>query len=161
MTAPPHGPIIRRARTDDVATLEGIHDAARYGDPGRSDEPPVPKTGRMPAQVTIASFVEAGWSYVAEVGDEVVGYLLAQPIAFVDAAPLTVWVEEVAVHPDHRRRGVATALYRALGEAARAAGAKAVLTRLHRDDAVALALHRRVGFQVHPTETVVWRLEPG
>ena len=161
MSAPPHAPVVRRARTGDVAVLAGIHDAARHGDQGRLDEPPVPKTGPAPARETIASFVEAGWSYVAEVGDEVVGYLLAQPIAFVEATPLTVWVEEVAVHPDHRRRGVATALYRALGDAARAAGAKAVLTRLDRDDAAALALHRRVGFQVHPTETVVWRLEPG
>ena len=104
---------------------------------------------------------EAGCAWVAELDGQPIGVLLAQPIAFVDDAPLTFWVEEIAVRPDQRRRGVATALYRAFGAWARAAGAQGVLTRIDPGDAAAIALHRRVGFEPHGTDALLWRLGSG
>ena len=112
------------------------------------------------ASADAATVVEAGCSWLAERDGEPVGVLLAQPIAFLDDAPLTIWVEEIAVVPEERRRGVATALYRAFGAWARAAGAQGALTRLDPNDAAALALHRRVGFEPHGPGALLWRVGP-
>jgi GNAT superfamily N-acetyltransferase len=90
---------------------------------------------------------------------EPVGCLLAQPISYCDDAPLTVWVDDLAVRPERRRRGVATALYRAFGAWASGVGVRAALTRVPPDDPAARALHRRVGFAAHATGALVWRFD--
>jgi len=146
MTARPGDLAIRPAESGDYPSVRAIAEVARDAQRGVTPE-------------TFASCVEAGHSYVATVRDGVVGYVLTQPIAFADLAPLTLWVEEVAVHPAHRRRSIATALYRTLGAGARAAGVQGVLVRLRRDDAAGRALHRRVGFEPHIADTFVWRFD--
>ncbi|HEV2109464.1 MAG TPA: GNAT family N-acetyltransferase [Thermomicrobiales bacterium] len=98
-------------------------------------------------------------SYVAEIDGHCVGYLLVQSISYLDGKPLTLWIDDLAVHPDHRRRKIATALYRELGTWARAEGVKAILTRIPPDNAAARALHQQIGFEDHATGTLVWRLD--
>lgn len=106
-----------------------------------------------------AFYVATGCSFVAVIGEEMVGYVLAQTLRHFDLEPLAVWVEDISVHPAYHRRGIARTLYRTLNGWARAAGATVILAGIHVDNAASLALHRRVGFDVHETRTAVWRLD--
>jgi len=98
---------------------------------------------------------------VALVEGTLVGYLLAQPIAYDGVRPLTLWVEALVIQPDWRRRGVATALYHALGAWADAQQVKGILARVTPDEAAAWALHRRAGFEPHRDDLVIWRMSEG
>lgn len=106
-----------------------------------------------------AYYTRTACSFVAEERGEIVGYVLAQPLRHFDLEPLAVWVEDISVHPDHHRRGIATALYRTLHDWGRAAGATAILAGIHLDNAASLAMHRRVGFDLYASRTAVWRLD--
>jgi GNAT superfamily N-acetyltransferase len=55
-------------------------------------------------------------------------------------------VANVAVHPDHRRRGIALALMRATLDLARAQGGADVILQVDDDNAAAVALYRQMGF---------------
>ena len=160
MTARPGDLAIRPAGSGDYPAVRAIAEAASRAAPradvaGRAGQ----DAQRTVTPETFASCVQDGHSYVATVQGAVVGYLLTQPIAFADLAPLTLWVEDIAVHPAHRRRSIATALYRTLGAGARAAGVQGVLVRLRRDDVAGHTLHRRVGFEPHIADTFVWRFD--
>ena len=130
-------PTIRPLRATDDDALRAIADA-----------PPE----------AFASHLHAACSFVAELNGAPIAFLLAQPIAFHDGTPLTLWVDEIAVGAAHRRRGIAAALYRHFGAWAHAAGATAILARVDPDDPAALALHRRAGFVAHTPGTVIRRL---
>ncbi len=106
-----------------------------------------------------AFYLQTPCSFIAEDGSVVVGYVLAQPIRHFDLEPLAVWVEDISVHPDHHRRGVATALYQMLHDWGRSAGATAVLAGIHINNAASLAMHQRVGFDLYESRTAVWRLD--
>ena len=153
---------VRRFRPEDSGAVGTIRcpppTDAGPSDHGASSADPTACAG---ASDPLASLVDAGCSWIAELDGRPVGVLLAKPIAFAGEAPLTVWVEEVVVHPPERRRGIATTLYRALGEWARVAGVRGVLTRVDPDDAAAVSLHRRVGFEAHATGTLLWQLGAG
>ena len=152
--------IVRPVREHDYQALRAVDEAALL--PGSrvtsGENRPAP---RAITPDEFAFVLEAGCSYLAEVDGVPAGFLLAQPIAYHDHAPLTLWVEGIAVHPAYRRRRIGTALYDAFGDWARAVGVRAVLARLDLDDAAALALHRRVGFEAHTADTVIWRLDQG
>ncbi|MHB8644812.1 MAG: GNAT family N-acetyltransferase [Thermomicrobiales bacterium] len=98
-------------------------------------------------------------SFVAEDSGIIAGYVLAQPLKHFDLEPLAVWVEDISVHPDYHRRGIASRLYRTLHDWGRAAGATAILAGIHVDNAASLALHRHVGFDLYESRTAVWRLD--
>ena len=108
---------------------------------------------------SFAFYAETGYSLVAEHCGEVRGYVLAQLLHHFDLERRAVWVEDISVHPDRHRRGIATGLYRALAHRAREGGAAVILAGIHRDNQASLALHRHVGFEVYETRTAVWRLE--
>jgi GNAT superfamily N-acetyltransferase len=140
----------------DYAAVRAIEDALqRHG--GLAAAPARWEAARVITPDSFRSYLQAGCSHVGEAGGTPVGFLLAQPIAYADERPLTLWVEAIAVHPNHRRRGIAAALYRAFGAQARAAGVQAALARLPPGDAAARALHRRAGFAPHREDTVLWR----
>lgn len=149
---------VRPLRAEDYAAVRAIAAAVAGGDRDPPRQSPAAENARLAVSPgAFAALVDGGCCWIAEAAGEPVGYLLAQPISYVEAAPLTVWVDEVAVHPDRRRRGVARALYAALGAWGRAAGVKAALTRVPPGDLAAWALHRRVGFEPHATGAIVWR----
>lgn len=106
-----------------------------------------------------AFYLQTSCSFVAEGNGEILGYVLAQPLRHFDLEPLAVWVEDISVHPNHHRRGIATALYRTLHTWGKAAGASAILAGIHRDNAASLAMHARVGFDLYESRTAVWRLD--
>ncbi|HEU5328188.1 MAG TPA: GNAT family N-acetyltransferase [Thermomicrobiales bacterium] len=113
-----------------------------------------------PASV-VADCLDAGCSFVALMEGTLIGYLLDQPIAYDGVRPLTLWVEALVIHPDYRRRGVATALYHALGAWAETRQVKGILARVTPDEAAAWALHRRAGFEPDRDDLVFWRISAG
>ena len=55
--------------------------------------------------------VRADWSWVAVMDGEAVGYVLSGEDCEEDSdGPLDGWTERLGVHPEHRRRGIASAL---------------------------------------------------
>jgi ribosomal protein S18 acetylase RimI-like enzyme len=65
-------------------------------------------------------------------------------------------VANVAVHPDHRRKGIAQALMQATLELVRAQGGAEVMLQVDDDNLGALALYRQLGFAEVTTQTI-WR----
>lgn len=157
---------IRPMQPDDYAALRDVDDAVmRYSARaflGFDWDGAAPERREELRAITpdaFAFYVSTGCSFVADAGNEIVGYVLAQPLRHFDLEPLAVWVEDISVHPAHHRKGIARAIYATLGTWARAAGATVILAGIHVDNAASLALHRRVGFAVHETRTAVWRLD--
>jgi GNAT superfamily N-acetyltransferase len=111
----------------------------------------------IPASV-VSDCLDAGCSFVALVADALAGYLLAQPIAYDGHRPLTLWVEALVVHPAWRQRGLATALYHALGDWASTQQVKGILARVTPDEVAAWDLHQRAGFEPHRDDLVIWRM---
>jgi ribosomal protein S18 acetylase RimI-like enzyme len=92
----------------------------------------------------------AAWLLLAEREGEPVGVLLASPVVSVEKGGLTLWVEELYVAPEARRRGVATAVLDHLSAEARRRGMRAVELEVVPTQAAAFALYRRRGFrEVH------------
>lgn len=127
---------VRRARPEDAGAIMAL-------------------TGELPPR----SMLECALVAVSDQAGQVIGCLLAEPIAYDDARPLTLWVDALVVAPSFRRRGVARMLYCTLGDRARASGAKGILTRLPAEDNGALRLHQRVGFKPHAGDALLWRLD--
>lgn len=154
-------PTIRPLRPHDDA-LFGATANTRSGIGTQARSPALPRVPEPFGDLTLATFASyalSGCSYVAEVDGQLVGYLFAQPISYHDGTPLTIWVDAIAVHPNHRRQQIGIALYHALGAWARTVGVKAILTRVDPDNLAAARLHRRVDFERHGTGAIVWRLE--
>lgn len=81
----------------------------------------------------------------ATAGLEVVGALAAYVLPKFEQARREIYIYDLAVAETHRRRGIATALIRALQHEARALGARAVYVQAGPHDAPAVALYTRLG----------------
>ena len=82
---------------------------------------------------------------VAAVDAEVVGFLLAfrEPLAY---GRLYVW--QITVSPQHRRKGVAGALYKELIRKAKAAGITDIRAHIEANNQPSQLLHESVGFRL-------------
>jgi GNAT superfamily N-acetyltransferase len=112
----------------------------------------------LPDAETFAVLVRNVPLPVAVNGDTLVGYLLASPLAYDDDAPVSLWIEALAVVPGWRRQGLASALCAALASSAHTLGVRALLTSPPPDPASA-ALLARVGFVAHRDDVLLWRLD--
>lgn len=77
--------------------------------------------------------------------DTVVGGLCAYELPKFEQARSEVYLYDLAVAATHRRRGIATALIRALERIAAARGAWVVFVQADRVDAAAVALYSKLG----------------
>lgn len=84
---------------------------------------------------------------VAEIDDEVVGYLKLTPPTPLASNAHVRHIIGLAVHPDHRRRGVARALLSAAMERARTAGWTKLSLRVLAPNVQAQNLYRASGFK--------------
>ncbi len=73
-------------------------------------------------------------------------FLLANPIVSVEKGGISLWIEELYVAPEKRRRGVARALLDFVIAEARLNGLRAVELHVVPSQAAALALYRSIGF---------------
>jgi ribosomal protein S18 acetylase RimI-like enzyme len=91
--------------------------------------------------------------YVWLEGGQVVGCVSLQ----LAAPQATRWlIANVAVHPDHRRKGLALALTRAALDHIRSQGGTEALLQVDDDNAGAIALYQRLGFNQVQSQTN-WR----
>lgn len=70
------------------------------------------------------------------------------------------WVNYLAVHPDHRRRGYARALMDRVEAALRDRGCPKINLQIRRTNSQAIAFYERIGFSVDPVTSMGKRLEP-
>ncbi len=140
-----HGPMIREARSDDIAALREIERAAgqSFREIGMAyvadDEPP--------SEEVLGHFVSAGRAWVAvDDRDRPVAYLIAE---VVDG---DAHIEQVSVHPAASRRGLGRALIEHLVDWASARGMPAVTLTTFADVPWNGPYYRRLGFEVLPDE---------
>jgi ribosomal protein S18 acetylase RimI-like enzyme len=146
-------PVVRSARAQDVPAIAGLY-----------LEVAEEVVGREPSfrHVPDAASVESRYLSRIEEADRAVLVALADGavVGFVDAAlqrhedqgthhapGLDAYVEELVVTARHRRRGVATALIRAVEARAREAGARMVWLDTHLRNEGARALYGTIGYR--------------
>ena len=78
--------------------------------------------------------------FVAVQEDRVLGYVGSQSV--LDSADMM----NIAVHPEHRRKGIAEALVAALTEALRSGGIKNLMLEVRASNAPAISLYEKLGF---------------
>lgn len=147
------GPIVRLAGPGDESALRTLAMSRQAA----TDVPPLVALPPLPSN--LADYLTDGCSFIARTPTATIGYLLAQPLAYDGVTPLTLWIAAIVVHPDWRRRGVGTALCRALGDWARRAGVAGALAAMPAQDVGTLAFWRRVGFSTHREELGLWRFD--
>ena len=89
-----------------------------------------------------------GQYFVAEIAKQVIGCLMITH-EWSDWRNGDIWwIQSVYTHPDFRRRGVFTALYRHVEREARAAGAVGIRLYMEQDNSNAQAAYERLGMQL-------------
>jgi len=78
-------------------------------------------------------------------GEEVVGGLAAYELEKFERARSEIYIYDLAVRESHRRRGVATALIRALQQLAKDRGAYVIFVQADQGDEPAIALYESLG----------------
>jgi len=78
-------------------------------------------------------------------GDEVIGGLAAYQLEKFERARSEIYLYDLAVREAHRRKGVATALIRALQEIAKERGAYLIYVQADTGDGPAIALYESLG----------------
>lgn len=91
-------------------------------------------------------YLEGGLSFVAREEGMVVGFIFAQMIRYIQSLKKVVWIENIGVHPDFRRQGIAMLLIRRLIREARERGAEVVFSSVTSDNQESIMLHSRMGF---------------
>jgi aminoglycoside 3-N-acetyltransferase I len=89
-------------------------------------------------------------------GDEPIGFVLAYELLRRHGEPTQLFVYEVGVAPEARRRGVATALLRELARIARARGIRSGFVLTNEANEAAMELYRSLGGVRPNTDDVLW-----
>ncbi|HEY31638.1 MAG TPA: GNAT family N-acetyltransferase [Dehalococcoidia bacterium] len=82
---------------------------------------------------------------VAEIDNEVVGYLLYNPRYDTDLAMRTLYIIDLYVHPTNRLQGVGKALMKRAGDICTAAGGKGLLWSVYSPNRPALDFYEHLG----------------
>lgn len=131
---------LRLARPADAAGMPAIERAAAdlfTHEPGLERFDP-DDTWEVP---DLERFIRKGHCLVAHVGEELAGFLVAEPFR----RELHIW--EMDVHPRFQRRGIGAGLVRAAQIDARNAGFKALTLTTFRDLAWNAPFYARLGFE--------------
>jgi GNAT superfamily N-acetyltransferase len=97
--------------------------------------------------------------FVALLDDETIGFVSGVETTHPDKGT-EMFLYELSVHPDHRRRGVGTALVKALADLARDRGCYGMWVGTESDNVAALATYRAAGAAPpEPSVTLTWKFE--
>jgi aminoglycoside 6'-N-acetyltransferase I len=91
-------------------------------------------------------YLDSGLSYVAVEDGQIIGFVFTQMMEYINNVPKVMWVESVAVHPDHRRKGIGYKLLKKCATEGKKKGAKAVQSIIMPDLAASVMLHKKLGF---------------
>ncbi len=87
-------------------------------------------------------------SLVAEVDGKVVGFIIGDVSGWEYGVPDTVvWIDTIGVHPEYRRMGIATLLFREMVDSLKKAGVENVYTLVKDSSAELLQFFTRMGFE--------------
>jgi len=127
---------------DDVAAMRGLSSmfGSAFGDPDTY-------TGRPPDDAYLQRLLSSR-TFVAVAalrGGDVIGGLAAYVLPKFEQARSEVYLYDLAVAADHRRRGIATALIACLQREAAERGAYVIFVQADRGDEAAIALYTKLG----------------
>jgi L-amino acid N-acyltransferase YncA len=146
--------MMRRVRRKDFKPIKRLFDEA-YDEYleflQRNNPKQYVRDKRERQEVAAASFdffLETGSSFVVEENHEVIGYVLSQTISDMHGTNDVLLVEYIVVDAKHRRRGVATALYRKLIDYAKRHSIMEIYATINPDNDPSIKLAQKVGFEV-------------
>lgn len=102
---------------------------------------PPPSEGHLRRVLADDKFI----ALVARIGGEMVGALAGYELVKFEAERSEIYIYDLAVREEHRRRGVATALIEAVKPIAREKGAWMIFVQADPRDAPAVALYDKLG----------------
>ena len=91
-------------------------------------------------------YLDSGLSFVAKEEGQIVGFIFAQTLDHTSNIARSVWVENMGVHPSHRRKGIGYQMLRKVSLEGKKKGAKAVQSAIMPENAKSLLLHKKIGF---------------
>lgn len=135
-------PAIRRLGPGDVERMRALN--ALFG---RAFSDPDTYGGAPPDAAYLARWLGQPhvFALVAEIDGAVVGGLVAYELQKFERARSEVYLYDLAVAEEHRRRGIATGLIEALRAQAAAQGAYVVMVQADHGDGPAVALYQKLG----------------
>jgi len=101
---------------------------------------------------------DGAWVLLARVDGEPAGYALTCRVPKLDQRLGFLFVDELYVLREHRRRGVATALMREVQTLAQELGLAGVRLLVRTENAPARRLYQRLGFVEHSNLFCEWRV---
>ncbi|HXG80586.1 MAG TPA: GNAT family N-acetyltransferase [Sphingomicrobium sp.] len=87
---------------------------------------------------------------VARIDGQMAGALAGYELVKYEAERSEIYIYDLAVREEFRRRGVATALIEEVKRIAREKGAWVIFVQADREDAPAIALYRKLGIEEQP-----------
>lgn len=132
---------IRRLGPTEIAGMQGANRlfAEVFGDEGYHG--PGPSDDHLRRVLADENFI----ALVAQQDGDMVGALAAYELVKFEAERSEIYIYDLAVREEHRRRGVATALIDALKPIARERGAWVIFVQADPPDAPAVALYDKLG----------------
>ena len=92
-------------------------------------------------------YLKSGLCFVAVEDGHIVGFVFGQMVEYINNVAKVLWVESIAVHPNHRRKGIAYKLLKKTATEAKKKGAKSGAEHHHALTlAASVMLHKKMGF---------------
>ena len=135
--------VVRRLRASDVETLKAMNRLFAEA----FDEPetylPAPSDAYLERLAARDEFI----ALAASVDGDLAGCLVAYELIKLEQQRSEIYIYDLAVREEYRRRGVATALIEALKPIARDCGAWMIFVQADPPDAPAVALYNKLGLR--------------
>ena len=136
--------LIRIAQEKDVPALVAIYAADEFGHGDSTDPALLPVYQAAFAAITAST---AETLYVAEIGDVIVGtFQTLSTVTLTGQGTLSMIVEAVQTHPDHRGKGIGAKMMAFCIEDARKRGAKIIQLTSNASRTDAHRFYERLGF---------------
>ena len=104
-------------------------------------------------------YLDNGLSFVAVENKQIVGFVFAQMMEHINNVDKVLWIEDMGVHPDHRRKGIGLKLLNKVTAEGKKKGAKAAESAIMSDLLPSLMMHRKAGFFLDAKKLVLLDLQ--